>query len=152
MKKVLVMFASILLLTSCATTSKLYYWGSTLDGVSKYEQLAYKHYNQQTPESICELIALYEDMTNNPGGTRNVAPPGIYAEYGFLLLQTSTLDAFENHATRKHRNLFDTNDYAKMFQEKGIKMLQKEIELYPESEKFILPILTRIKDNINEED
>lgn len=146
MKKLLTIVAVVLLMTSCVTTSKMYYWGKTnSEGVSKYEQLAYKHYDKQTPESICELVILYEDMTNNPGGTRNVIPPGICAEYGFLLLQPHTLESFEKYATNKQRNVFDTDDFASLFHEKGIKMLEKEIELYPESETFISPILKQVR-------
>ena len=151
MKNIIVFFASVMLLNSCVTT-QMYYWGGTTNGVSKYEQLTYKNYNEQTPESICQLVALYEDMVNNPGGSRNVVPPGIYAEYGFLLLQQHTLESFERYATKKQRNMFDTDDYASLFEEKGVLMLEKEIEQYPESEKFILPILKKVKDNINEED
>jgi hypothetical protein len=91
-------------------------------------------------------------MVNNPGGSRNVVPPGIYAEYGYLLLQQRTLESFEGYATKRQRNLFNTDDYASLFQEKGIMMLEKEIELYPESETFILPIIKRVKNQINEED
>ena len=143
MRKFLVIFASAMLFNSCAPTN-LYYWGDTSSKVSKYEQLAYNHYNKQTPESICELIVLYEDMINNPGGIRNVVPPGIYAEYGFLLLQAQTIESFEKHATRRQRNIFKTDNYATLFHEKGIEMLEKEMELYPESKAFISPILNRV--------
>lgn len=144
MKKILVIFISAMFLTSCVTT-RMYYWGKETNGVSRYEQLTYKHYDQQTPESICELVVLYEDMVNNPGGSRNTIPPGICAEYGFLLLQPNTLESFEKYATPKQRKAFDTTDYATLFNEKGIQMLEKEIELYPESVTFISPILQRVK-------
>lgn len=133
-------------MSSCSTPL-LYYWGGVKNGVSKYEELAYRSYDRQTPESLCELIVLYEDMTSNPGGTRNTIPPGICAEYGYILLQEQTLNSFEKYATRKQKKIFDTEDYSSLFQEKGILMLQKEIELYPESEKFITPLLNRIKSN-----
>ena len=131
-------------LSSCVTT-RMYYWGKETNGVSRYEQLAYEHYDQQTPESICELVVLYEDMINNPGGSRNTIPPGICAEYGFLLLQPNTLESFEKYATQKQRKAFDTTDYATLFNDKGIQMLEKEMELYPESVTFISPILKRVK-------
>ena len=144
MKKLLVIFISAMFLSSCVTT-RMYYWGKETNGVSRYEQLAYKHYDQQTPESICELVVLYEDMINNPGGSRNTIPPGICAEYGFLLLQPNTLESFEKYATQKQRKAFDTTDYATLFNDKGIQMLEKEMELYPESVTFISPILKRVK-------
>lgn len=144
MKKLLIIFISAMFLSSCAT-SRMYYWGKETNGVSRYEQLAYKHYDQQTPESICELVVLYEDMVNNPGGSRNTIPPGICAEYGFLLLQPNTLESFEKYATQKQRKAFDTTDYATLFNDRGIQMLEKEMELYPESVTFISPILKRVK-------
>lgn len=133
-------------ITSCSTP-RMYYWGSTKNGVSMYEHLAYKSYDKQTPESLCELIVLYEDLTTNPGGTRNTIPPGICAEYGYMLLQQHTLDSFEKYATKKQKEVFDTDDFSSLFQEKGLQMLEKEIELYPESEKFITPLLNRVKNN-----
>lgn len=69
MKKLLIIFVSTLFLSSCVTTTDMYYWGKKVDGVSKYENLTYKNYDRQTPESICDLVELYEDMTSNPGGT-----------------------------------------------------------------------------------
>lgn len=143
MKKIMLIVATIMLLSSCATTN-MYYWGATSNGASKYESLAYNNYDRQTPESICDLIVLYEDMVNNPGGSRNVVPPGICAEYGYLLLQEHTVEYFEKYASRKQKRVFETDDYSSLFSEKGIKMLQKEIELYPESEKFISPLLKRL--------
>ena len=74
-----------------------------------------------------------------------MVPPGIYAEYGYLLLQPATADAFLNHATAKQRKLFKSSDFGTFFPEHGVEMLQKEIEHYPESEKFIKPLLERIK-------
>ena len=97
MKKIMLIVATIMLLSSCATTN-MYYWGATSNGASKYESLAYNNYDRQTPESICDLIVLYEDMVNNPGGSRNVVPPGICAEYGYLLLQEHTVEYFEKYA------------------------------------------------------
>ncbi|MBQ8222733.1 MAG: DUF4810 domain-containing protein [Bacteroidales bacterium] len=144
MKRLLIIFASAFLLSSCATTSELYYWGNKVDGVSKYEKLTYKNYDRQTPESICDLVELYEDMVSNPGGTRNTIPPGICAEYGFLLLQERTLDSFEKYAKPRQKRIFNTDDYATLFEEKGIEMLRKEVELYPESETFIGPIIKQL--------
>lgn len=146
MRKILLIILSVIFLSSCSTP-QLYYWGGVKNGISKYEELAYRSYDRQTPESLCELIVLYEDMTSNPGGTRNTIPPGICAEYGYILLQEQTLSSFEKYATRKQKKIFDTEDYSSLFLEKGILMLQKEIDLYPESEKFITPLLNRIKSN-----
>jgi hypothetical protein len=148
MKKLFAIVVAGCLLCSCAST-QLYNWGGNYNsgnGVfSMYEQRAFTFYEKHSPESICELLCLYADMVNNPGGTRNVVPPGIYAEYGYLLLQPETAEAFENHATKKQKSVFNYTDYGASFYELGIAMMQKEIELYPESEKFIGPLINRMK-------
>lgn len=147
MKKVLLITIIVFICSSCAAP-KLYYWGSSSSNdESKYEKLTYQNYDKQTPESICDLVCLYEDMVKNPGGTRNVVPPGIYAEYGYLLLQQNTADAFEKYATKKQRKTFTNSDYSNFFPEYGVLMMQKEIELYPESAIFITPLLKRLTDN-----
>jgi hypothetical protein len=132
------------LLAACASP-KLYYWGSSDGETTLYEKLAYQQYDKQTPEAVCALVCLYEDMVTNPGGLRNVPPPGICAEYGYLLLQPSTAEYFASHATSKQRKVFGNGNFAAMFQERGIQMLAKEMELYPESAKFIGPLLKRAK-------
>ena len=133
-----------LTLASCVPT-QLYYWGGTHGNTTLYEELAYQQYDKQSPESLCELVCLYEDMVSHPGGTRGVVPPGIYAEYGFLLLQPATAEAFMNHASSSQRKIFKTSDFGVYFPERGAEMLQKEMELYPESAQFIKPLLERVK-------
>lgn len=132
-------------LTSCATTNSLYYWGGSQNGTTAYENLAYQSYDKQTPKSICNLIAIYEDMVTKPGGTRQVPPPGICAEYGYLLLQTGTAETFLKNATAAQKKLFKSDDYATIFTERGKEMLQKEVELYPESAKFIKPLIKKLE-------
>lgn len=146
MRRLPILVLAVLLMSACASP-RLYYWGSSPtfgNGTSRYEQLAYRFYDQQSPESICALVALYEDMISHPGGKRGVVPPGIYAEYGYLLLQPSTAEAFNTHATKSQRKLFETSSYASFFPQRGKEMLQKEMELYPESAQFIVPLLRRL--------
>jgi hypothetical protein len=147
MKKTILLIAvGGLLLVSCGS-QRLYYWGSSSmfdKGTTRYENLAYRNYDQQSPESLCELICLYEDMVTNPGGTRGVVPPGICAEYGYLLLQPSTAEVFEQHATRNQRRHFSATSYGTLFASRGEEMLKKEMELYPESAAFIAPLLKKL--------
>ncbi len=131
-------------LTSCGTTSTLYYWGGVRNGTTAYENLAYQAYDKQTPKSICNLVAVYENMVSKPGGTRGVPPPGICAEYGYLLLQPETASIFLENATSAQKRLFKTDDYDTLFQEKGEAMLEKEIEYYPESAQFIEPLIKKL--------
>ncbi len=143
MRKTILFLTACLVLSSCGTTSSLYYWGGNTNGTTAYEHLAYKTYDKQTPESICKLIVTYEDMVSNPKGTRQVPPPGICAEYGYLLLQPATAETFANNATAIQKNTFEGTDYSSLFRERGEEMMKKEIELYPESEIFIAPLIKR---------
>lgn len=146
MKRLLILLAACLLLASCGTTaSSLYYWGGNVNDATTYEHLTYKTYSKQTPEIICKLIIAYEDMVSHPTGSRQVPPPGICAEYGYLLLQPETADIFARTATPAQKKVFeDRSDYDVFFRRKGEKMLEREIELYPESVRFISPLLKKL--------
>ena len=114
MRKVLIALASAVLLSSCGTpTTTLYYWGGYSDGATAYEHLAYKSYDKQSPQSICGLVAVYENMVSHPGGSRQ-------------------------------KSLFGSTDYSVLFRERGQEMLEKEIEYYPESAKFIEPLIKKL--------
>ena len=144
MKKLMVLAFAAVLLSSCGTTSALYYWGGVQNGTTAYENLAYQTYDKQTPKSICNLVAVYENMVKHPGGTRRVPPPGICAEYGYLLLQPETATAFSQHASSSQKRLFKTDDFGTYFQGRGKELLEKEIEYYPESKKFIEPLIKKL--------
>ena len=144
MKRLIVLALVTFCLTSCGLTSSLYYWGGEQKGATTYENLAYKNYDKQTPESLCKLICMYEDIVTTPGGTRKMPPPGICAEYGYMLLIPENATIFAKHATAMQRRTFASGDYASLFPQKGREMLMKEIELYPESAKFIAPLMERL--------
>lgn len=144
MKRLLILAFVSLGLASCGLTSSLYYWGGTQNGATAYENLAYRNYDKQSPESICKLICMYEDIVSYPGGTRKMPPPGICAEYGYMLLIPENADVFAKYATASQKRTFNTTDYASFFPEKGKEMMQMEIELYPESAKFIGPLIERL--------
>lgn len=139
--------AAALLFASCSTVKPLYYWGPAdiWKGVSQYENAVYRNYRNQTPESVCKLIFAYENIVTNPSGLRQVPPPGICAEYGYLLLQPETATIFAENATQQQRNIFETTEYAPLFAEYGIRLMAKEIELYPEAAIFIKPLIERFK-------
>ena len=144
MKRILTLTLVSIVLTSCGMSTSLYYWGGAQNGTTAYENLVYQSYDKQTPESICRLICMYEDIVSNPGGTRSMPPPGICAEYGYMLLIPESATIFAEYATAMQRRTFTSGDYASFFPEKGKEMLQKEIELYPESVKFIAPLIERL--------
>ena len=144
MKRILTLTLVSIVLTSCGMSTSLYYWGGAQNGTTAYENLVYQSYDKQTPESLCNLICMYEDIVSNPGGTRRMPPPGICAEYGYMLLIPENATIFTEHATAMQRKTFASGDYASFFTEKGKELLQKEIELYPESAKFIAPLIERL--------
>lgn len=138
-----------MLMTSCGSP-RLYYWGSNPNfdkGTSDYEKASYEYYDKQSPESLCELLCVYEDMVSNPGGTRGVVPPGICAEYGYLLLQPQTATVFYENASHRQKRKFEESEYGSDFRTKGIAMLEMEIKLYPESAVFVAPLLKKLKEN-----
>ena len=55
-------------------------------------------------------------------------PPGICAEYGYMLLIPENAAIFAEYATAMQRRTFTSGDYASFFPEKGKEMLQKEME------------------------
>jgi hypothetical protein len=101
-------FAIALLLSSC-TPKVLYSWG-------KYDDTSYKYLKFSDEKSTEQLIQTYQQLIKKQTGTRQVVPPGIYADYGFVLLQANRT-------------------------QEGREMLEKEITLYPESKIFIERIL-----------
>lgn len=136
----------ILLAASCSTPKELYYWGGSYhngkENTTKYEHATYQYYKTSSPESLCALINVFEDMTSHPGGSTGKIPPGICAEYGFILLRPDVATIYGEHATKQQQK---KGPELGSFQAKGLKLLQMEIELYPESATFIAPILKKYK-------
>jgi hypothetical protein len=143
MRKLFILALGIIALSSCGP-SGLYYWGEDFSDTYIYDKITYRNYKNQTPESVCSMVAGYEEIINNPGGIRNVVPPGVYAEYGYLLLLPTTAEYFTNYATPAQKRLFSRSDYGTLFMEKGKELLQKEVELYPESSVFIMPLIKNL--------
>lgn len=146
MKKALLLTIATISIVSCGAPASLYYWGGGKYGTSLYEDLAYRHYDKQTPEVICSLVCLYEDMVSHPGGTRRVPPPGICAEYAYLLSQPETIDIFMANATPKQKRSFNTSDIGGYLSDRADELLKMEVSLYPESARFREPLIKKLKD------
>ena len=142
MKRLLIILTVMLSASSCGVMT-LYDWGGNQNGTTLYESLAYKSYDIQTPQNVCDMIFMYDKVINNPGGQRQLPPPGICAEYGYLLLKPETAQIFAEHAKPRHRAIFEGDDYTAIFGELGMKMLEKEIQLYPESTAFLTPLIKK---------
>ncbi len=150
MKRLSAVLFAIIALSSCGTTN-LYYWGDgqniNMANTSKYESRLYDFYNKQTPDSYCELLCVYENMTSHPSGSRGVVPPGICAEYGYLLLKEGGAEMFANNASNRQMKAMGGNISPDGFREKAMEMFKMEMELYPESRTFIAPIIERLGGN-----
>ena len=114
MKKFLYVLIASTLLIACAPSKKnyLYSWG-------QYYDASYGYLKNKDDKSTQALVDNYKSIINKQTGIRGKVPPGIYADYGFLLMQLNQTDV-------------------------GRAMLQKEIELYPESKVFIDRILNSV--------
>ena len=143
MRKILLTAIAAVLFSSCAPT--LYNWGGYSAGTSNYEERTYSYFDKQTPESLCALVCMYEDIITSPGGERQVPPPGVCAEYGYLLLMPNTAETFAQYASSWQKRSFESSDFSTLFAERGRQMLQRELELYPESQTFIAPLLKKLK-------
>ncbi len=114
-RKLGVAFGAVLaamLISSCAST-KLYSWYD-------YQEDYYHYVKTNDKKNLDKLIKTYEKVIAKQKESRGVVPPGIYADYGYILI--------ENGKTAE-----------------GKEMLAKEVELYPESKVFVGSILKRIK-------
>jgi hypothetical protein len=109
MKKIIIVSTFFFLLASCSTQKPLYSW-------EKYEDSSYNYLKDNNEEATQELIENFQKIIKEQKGSRGIVPPGIYADYGFILLQLNKT-------------------------EEGKKLLQKEVSLYPESKIFIDRIL-----------
>lgn len=99
-----------LLAVSCGST-KLYSWYD-------YQEDYYHAMKNADEKSVAELAKTYQKIIEKQKESRKIVPPGIYADYGWMLLQSGKTA-------------------------EGKEMLAKEVELYPESEVFVGAILKR---------
>lgn len=109
MKKIILILTVAILAVSCTAPKQLYSW-------EKYESASYNYIKNSDEESLTTLLENYKKIISEQTGIRKAVPPGIYADYGFILM--------------KKGNVTEGKD-----------MLAKEIELYPESKIFIERIL-----------
>lgn len=112
-KKILLIGGCIVALASCSSTKNMYSWYN-------YEDITYKYSKKSTDELQIKLLEEYQKITLNQKGLRAVVPPGLYAEYGFLLYKTG-------------KNV------------EGLSFLKEEIKLYPESEKYVSRIIKQLE-------
>jgi len=113
MKKIFYVLTAVSLMGSCTVQKPLYTWDN-------YEVTSYNYVKNSDEKSTQALIETYQTIIERQKGSRGVVPPGVYADYGFVLLQKDKT-------------------------EEGRAMLLKEVNLYPESKTFIDRILKIIE-------
>ena len=85
-----------------------------------YQDDYYSYVKNADDKSLECLIKTYERIINKQDKDRGVVPPGIYADYGWLLANSGKLSEAKE-------------------------MFAKELELYPESEIFVKSLLKRLE-------
>lgn len=113
MKKYIYIFIVAFAFQSCSTPKGLY-------SFDKYQKASYNYLKKADEKSIDNLMKQYKKVINKQKGVLKITPPGLYADYGFFLIQRGEL-------------------------KKGKANLNKEIALYPESKIFIARILKLIE-------
>ncbi len=113
MKKILLVVLVVMSITSCTTTKTMYSWYD-------YEDVTYQYSKKRTDELKEKVLEQYQKLTEKQKGTRGTVPPGLYAEYGYMLCMEGK-------------------------KEEGLKFLNEEIKLYPESEKYISRIIKQLE-------
>ena len=113
MKKIVLFAALMMGLASCQTQQSLYSWYDS-------EDATYVYTKRGTEETLAKAMAQYEKVIQNQKGLRKIAPPGVNAEYGYLLCKAGK-------------------------KEQGLTLLRAEIKAYPESEQFISRIINQLE-------
>ena len=113
MRKFLMLSAVAVAMGSCATAPQtLYAWHD-------YADTTYEYSKRPTDELKNKVLEEYKTMVERQNGVRGVVPPGMYAEYGYMLYKLGKT-------------------------EEGLKYMRQEIDLYPESEKYISRIINQL--------
>lgn len=112
-KSFYIIIGIILLMTSCGGEKRLYSWYN-------YEDTSYQYIKNPNQNTLEALTKTYESICNKQKATRQIVPPGIYAEQAYILLQAGKKDA-------------------------AISLFNKEKECYPESKQFIESITNRLQ-------
>lgn len=114
MKKLFVAVIAALALVSCGTVQPdLYSWYDSEDATYQYTKRA-------SEEKLNAAMVQYKKVITMQKGARKVVPPGVNAEYGYLLVKAGQ-------------------------KQEGITLLKEEVALYPESEKFISRIIKQLE-------
>ena len=113
MRKIFISIVCVMAMSSCSTQKSLYSWYDS-------EDASYTYTKRGTEKTLEEAMVQYKKVIEKQKGVRKVVPPGVNAEYGFLLYKAGK-------------------------KEEGLALLKAEIKAYPESEKFISKIIKQLE-------
>jgi hypothetical protein len=113
MRKIFISIVCVMAMSSCSTQKSLYSWYDS-------EDASYTYTKRGTEKTLEEAMVQYKKVIEKQKGVRKVVPPGVNAEYGFLLYKAGK-------------------------KEEGLALLKAEIKAYPESEKFISRIIKQLE-------
>lgn len=119
MKKIFLCAAAVfgyLMLNSCGTVDPS---SGPLYSWYDSENAAYEFTKAPTDQLRDDLMKEYAKMQSGQRGVRGTVPPGFYADYGYILIKAGR-------------------------EEEGLALLQKELEVYPESKVFVGRILKQL--------
>jgi len=154
--KILMMFAAAMFTTSCSyvrvysppteklpgADEQLYYWGKEVWYSNLYNDVSYKYNMARDPEALCVIMTTYQSLISEPGGVRQLPPPGICAELGFFLLKPGNYEIFQNYATEDQKNILTRTDFTQYAKE----LLEMEMKNYPESAKYLERVVKRLEE------
>lgn len=113
MKNLIILAVFVIAISSCQTQSSLYSWYGS-------EDATYTYAKRGTEETLAKAMEQYEKVLSKQTGLRKTVPPGVNAEYGYLLCKSGK-------------------------KKEGLTLLRAEIQAYPESEKFISRIISQLE-------
>ena len=113
MRNLLIVGFIAFLLSSCSTNENLYSWYN-------YDNITYEYNKKRTDNLQVKMLEEYEKIIQKQKGSRGAVPPGLYAEYGYMLYKSGK-------------------------QKEGLGFMRHEIKLYPESEIYISRIIKQLE-------
>ena len=113
MRKMFFAVICLMALAACQTQQSLYSWYDS-------EDATYQYTKRLTDEKLEKAMEQYKKVITKQKGTRKFVPPGVNAEYGYLLYKAGK-------------------------KAEGLELLRSEIKAYPESEKFISRIINQLE-------
>lgn len=114
MKRInLIILMSVFILSSCSSSKTLYSWYDYEDKAYQYQK---KGEDELLPKTMKECLKVIEKQK----GIRNTPPPGLNAEYGYMLYKLGK-------------------------KEEALNSYKTEILLYPESEIYVSRIIKQLE-------